>query len=54
MALSVLLTVGVLHDLKGIGVGTVIGALTYGRLAGFFGNLLDKRFDFVSVLSHEK
>ena len=25
-----------------IGVGTVIGALTYGRLAGFFGNLLDK------------
>ena len=54
VALSVLLTVGVLHDLKGIGVGTVIGALTYGRLAGFFGNLLDKRFDFVSVLSHEK
>lgn len=54
VALAVLLTGGILHNLQGIGVGTVVGALTYGRLAGVFGNLLDRRFDFVSVLSHEK
>ena len=54
VALSVVLTAGVMHNLQGIGVGTVIGALSYGRLAGFFGNLLDKRFDFVSVLSPKK
>ena len=53
-ALAVLLTGGILRNLQGIGVGTVVGALTYGRLAGVFGNLLDRRFDFVSVLSHEK
>ena len=54
VAVSVLLTAGVLHDLQGIGVGTVVGALTYGRLAGLFGRLIDQKFDFVSVLSHEK
>lgn len=54
VALAVLLTGGILRNLQGIGVGTVVGALTYGRLAGVFGNLLDRRFDFVSVLSHEK
>lgn len=51
VALSVLLTAGVLGSLQGIGVGTVVGALTYGRTAGFYGSLLDKKFDFVSVLS---
>lgn len=50
---SALLTVGVLHHLQGIGVGTVITALTCGRLAGAFGSLLDRHFDFVSVLSHK-
>lgn len=54
VALAVLLTGGILRNLQGIGVGTVVGALTYGRLAGVFGNLLDRRIDFVSVLSHEK
>lgn len=54
VVLSAVLTGVVLHNLQGIGIGTVIGALTYGRLAGVFGNLIDKRFDFVSVLSHEK
>ena len=49
-----LLTAGVLGNLQGIGVGTVVGALTYGRMAGFYGNLLDKKFDFVSVLSSGK
>lgn len=51
---SALLTVGVLHRLQGIGVGTVITALICGRLAGAFGNLVDRRFDFVSVLSHKE
>lgn len=54
VAVAAVLTAGVLHNLQGIGVGTVVGALTYGRMAGVFGNLLDRRFDFVSVLSHEK
>lgn len=51
VVLSVVLTAGVLGNLQGIGVGTVVGALTYGRMAGFYGDLLDKKFDFVSVLS---
>ena len=42
---------GCTGNLQGIGVGTVVGALTYGRMAGFYGDLLDKKFDFVSVLS---
>ena len=51
VALSVLLTAGVLGQLQGIGAGTVIGALTYGPLAGVWGKFLDKRFTFVSVLA---
>lgn len=51
VALSVLLTAGVLGRLQGIGAGTVIGALTYGPLAGVWGKFLDKRFNFVSVLA---
>ena len=46
-----LLTAGVLGQLQGIGAGTVIGALTYGPLAGVWGKFLDKRFTFVSVLA---
>lgn len=34
--------------------GTVIGALCYGPLGGWFGRLLDRHFDFVSVLSPQK
>ena len=45
VALSVLLTAGVLGQLQGI------GALTYGPLAGVWGKFLDKRFTFVSVLA---
>ena len=51
VALSVLLTAGVLGQLQGIGAGTVIGALTYGPLAGVWGKFLDKRCAFVSVLA---
>ena len=51
VALSVLLTAGVLGQLQGIGAGTVIGALTYGPLAGVWGKFLDKQFNFVSVLA---
>lgn len=35
---------------KGVGIGTVVAALTYGRTAGLIGNLIDKKFYFVSVL----
>lgn len=34
--------------------GTVIGALCYGPLGGWFGRLLDRHFDFVSVLSPKR
>lgn len=51
VALAFVLTVFGTGTMQGIGVGTVIGALTYGRLAGVFGDILDRHFDFVSVLS---
>lgn len=51
VTVAALLTAGVLHDLQGVGVGTVVGALCYGPLGGWFGRLLDRRLDFVSVLS---
>ena len=31
VAVAAILTAGVMHNLQGIGVGTVVGALTYGR-----------------------
>ena len=54
VVVAAILTAGVMHNLQGIGVGTVVGALTYGRMAGFFGDWMDRHFTFVSVLSHEK
>ena len=47
--LAVLTVVGT-GTLKGVGVGTIVAALTYGRTAGLIGNLIDKKFYFVSVL----
>ena len=50
VAVSIVLTVVGTGTLKGVGIGTVVAALTYGRTAGLIGNLIDKKFYFVSVL----
>ena len=50
VGVAAVLTVAGTGTLKGVGIGTVVAALTYGRLAGVVGNLLDKKFYFVSVL----
>ena len=49
-AICTVLTVVGTGTLKGVGIGTVVAALTYGRTAGLIGNLIDKKFYFVSVL----
>lgn len=54
VTVAALLTAGFLHNLQGVGAGTVIGALCYGPLGGWFGRLLDRHFDFVSVLSPKR
>ena len=50
VAVAAVLTIVGTGTLKGVGVGTVVAALTYGRLAGVVGKLIDKKFYFVSVL----
>ena len=50
VVVSIVLTVVGTGTLKGVGIGTVVAALTYGRTAGLIGNLIDKKFYFVSVL----
>ena len=50
VGVAAVLTLAGTGTLKGVGIGTVVAALTYGRLAGVVGNLLDKKFYFVSVL----
>ena len=50
VTVAVVLTVVGTGTLKGVGVGTIVAALTYGRTAGLIGNLIDKKFYFVSVL----
>ena len=50
VTVAIVLTVVGTGTLKGVGIGTIVAALTYGRLAGVVGNLIDKKFDFTSVL----
>ena len=50
VTVAAVLTVVGTGTLKGVGVGTIVAALTYGRTAGLIGNLIDKKFYFVSVL----
>jgi len=42
-----------LHDLRGIGLGTVLCALTLGKIISAIGNWLDTRFVFDSILDPE-
>ncbi len=39
--------------LDGLGVGTVLAAFTMGKAVGLMGKWIDRRFRFVSFLSHE-
>ncbi len=40
--------------IKGLGIGTVLAAFTMGKTIGFIGDLMDKRFVFVSFLEKNK
>lgn len=40
-----------LGHISGLGIGTVAAAFTMGKTIGLIGNAIDKKFDFVSVLS---
>ena len=43
-----------LFRFEGIGIGTVIAAFVNGLLIGFYGKLLDKRFEFKDALPFRK
>ncbi len=40
------LTLGFLHHLEGLGIGTIAAAFTMGKAIGFAGDVLDKHFRF--------
>ena len=39
-----------LGHIKGLGIGTVLAAFTMGKAVALMGNLLDKKFRFVSFM----
>ena len=43
-----------LGQIKGIGIGTVMAALTMGKVVGMIGDVIDKHVRFVSVLSERE
>ena len=47
---TAVLTVLLLGYLDGLGIGTLVSALTMGRGVGWLGDRVDRRFSFVSVL----
>lgn len=51
LAVTAGLTVFFLGHLDGLGIGTILAALTMGKAVGLIGNWLDKRCQFVSVLT---
>lgn len=57
-AICLIVTAGMtflaLGFLDGIGIGTVLAALTMGKVIGLIGNWLDKRFQFATYLSLRK
>ena len=48
------LTYFALGKIMGLGIGTVIAAFTMGKGVAIVGNLIDKKFIFVSVLSKKE
>lgn len=51
LAVTAGLTVFFLGHLDGLGIGTILAAFTMGKAVGLIGNWLDKRCQFVSVLT---
>lgn len=46
---TALLTFACLHHILGLGIGTVIAAFTMGKGVALAGNIIDTKFDFVSI-----
>ena len=42
------LTLGFLHHIEGLGIGTIAAAFTMGKAIGFTGDLLDRHFRFAT------
>lgn len=51
LAVTAGLTFCFLGHIKGLGIGTILAAFTMGKVIGMIGNILDKRFRFVSFLT---
>ncbi len=54
LSITAAMTLVFLNHLQGLGVGTVLAALTLGKSIGWIGKQLDRRFRFVSFLDKEK
>ena len=56
LAVTAGLTLGFLHRLEGLGIGTILAAFTMGKAIGFAGDVLDKHFRFgtYQTLKEEK
>ena len=46
LAVTAGLTLGFLHHLEGLGIGTILAAFTMGKAIGFAGTVLDQHFRF--------
>lgn len=53
LAVTAVMTVVFLGHLQGLGIGTVLAALTMGKAIGIMGAWLDRRVEFVSVLTEK-
>lgn len=54
LSVTACLTGIVLHRIEGLGIGTIIAAFTMGKAVSFMGNLIDRRFQFVSFMTPKK
>ena len=53
LVVTACLTYFALGKILGLGIGTVVAAFTIGKGVAIVGNLIDKKFTFVSVLHKE-
>ena len=54
LLVTVTLSLGFLHKILGIGIGTVLCAFSMGKVIAMMGSWLDKRFYFVSFLDTDR
>ncbi len=54
LVVTAVMTLVFLGHIDGLGIGTVVAALTMGKAAGLMGSWLDRRVRFVSFLSNRK